>query len=56
VLQGGDITTGDGTGGRSIYEGSKHADLWGNFKDEAFLPHSKKYMLSMANKGKDTNK
>ena len=53
-LQGGDITTGDGKGGRSIYK-APMADLWGNFKDEQFLDHSKKWLLSMANKGPNTN-
>lgn len=56
VVQGGDITKDDGTGGRSIYEKTKFADLWGNFKDEAFHPHTKAGILSMANKGKNTNK
>lgn len=56
VIQGGDFTSGDGTGGMSIYKGTAHADMWGNFKDEKFLAHSKKYMLSMANNGKDKNR
>jgi cyclophilin family peptidyl-prolyl cis-trans isomerase len=55
VIQGGDITTGDGKGGKSIYKGPPHADIFGNFKDEKFLPHSKSGLLSMANKGKNTN-
>jgi len=50
MVQGGDITRGNGMGGESIY-GRTFRDEW----EKGWVRHSVKGLLSMANRGKDTN-
>jgi len=48
MMQGGDITNQNGTGGKSIYGGK--------FDDEGvWIPHTTPGLLSMANSGPNTN-
>jgi len=48
MMQGGDITQQNGTGGQSIY-GPKFSD------EKIWLPHTHPGLLSLANSGPDTN-
>ena len=49
MIQGGDFTHGDGTGGESIYGES--------FDDETMVvKHNRKYLLAMANSGRNSNR
>lgn len=76
MIQGGDFSIGNGTGGESIYGGTfpgnfkklyfiimlqynlyfTNTNYSNFFEDESFeLIHDKPFLLSMANRGKDTN-
>jgi len=50
MLQGGDFTNHNGTGGESIY-GAKFNDEWEN----GYIQHSIPFLLSSANSGQNTN-
>lgn len=54
MIQGGDFTRADGSGGESIYSSPENPT--GRFKDEGFpFVHDRPGLLSMANAGPDTN-
>ncbi|KAG6853190.1 cyclophilin peptidyl-prolyl cis-trans isomerase Cyp2 [Blastosporella zonata] len=53
ILQSGDFTKGDGTGGKSIYGGRFAGD--GMIDENLELKHNKPGLLSMANSGRNTN-
>eukprot|EP00977_Amphora_coffeiformis_P022486 scaffold10909_cov172-Amphora_coffeaeformis.AAC.4 len=55
LIQGGDTTVGNGTGGRSAFDQPLAHDMWGHFNDEEFLAHDRAGLLSMANTGKHSN-
>merc|ERR1712194_266786 len=50
LLEGGDFTSGKGTGGESIY-GPKFDDEW----DNGYIAHDRPYLLSMVNSGPNSN-
>ena len=50
MAQGGDVERGDGSGGVSIY-GPRFADEW----ERGWLSHAEAGLVSMANRGPDTN-
>merc|ERR1712137_563892 len=53
MIQGGDFTEGNGTGGKSIYGDQSTGN---RFDDESFaIKHRRGGLLSMANSGPDTN-